>query len=53
MLLLAILIGISVGSLLFRRTGLLEGNAQAAEPAVKRVRAFVDGKPVSSYVADE
>jgi len=53
MLLIAIMIGVALGSLLLRRKTLLEGTTEVIEPAVKTVRASVDGKPVHSYVLDE
>ena len=52
MLLIAIIIGIGLGSLLYRRKAMLEGNAAAIEPAARTVKATVDGKPVQSYIAD-
>lgn len=53
MLLIAIIIGFGLGSLLFRKRALLEGNTVTIEPANKTVKATVDGKPVHSYVLDE
>ena len=52
MLLIAIIIGCGLGSLLFRRKAVLEGNTAVIEPAIKAVKATVDGKPVHSYIAD-
>ena len=53
MLLIAIIIGFGLGSLLFRRRALLEGNTAVIEPANKAVKATVDGKPVHSYIVDD
>ena len=53
MLLIAVIIGIGLSSLLLRRRAFVEGNAAVIEPAVRRVKATVDGKPVHSYVADD
>ena len=50
MLLIAIIIGLGLGSLLFRRRTLLEGNTVVIEPVNKAVKATVDGKPVHSYI---
>ena len=51
MIILMILIGFGIASLL-SRGALLEGNAAAIEPAEKRVKATVDGKPVESYIVE-
>ena len=53
MILIAIMIGIVLGSLLFRRKALVEGTTEMIEPTVKTVCASVDGKPVHSYVLEE
>ena len=53
MLLIAIIIGLCLGSLLFRKRVLLEGNTMTIEPTNKTVKATVDGKPVHSYIVDE
>lgn len=53
MLLIAIIIGLGLGFLLFSKRALLEGNTMAIEPANKTVKATVDGKPVHSYIVDE
>ena len=53
MLLIAIIIGLGLGSLLFRRRTFLEGNTVCIEPVNKTVKATVDGKPVHSYIVDD
>jgi hypothetical protein len=53
MLIIAIIIGLGIGSLLFRRRAMLEGNTAVIEPATRTVKATVDGKPVHSYIADD
>ena len=52
MIILMILIGFGIASLLSSTGALLEGNAAAIEPAEKRVKATVDGKPVESYIVE-
>ena len=50
MLLIAIIIGVCLGSLLLRREALVEGKTAAIEPADRAVKATVDGKPVHTYI---
>ena len=53
MVLTAIIIGLVLGTLLFRKTALPEGNTGRNEPAVRTVKASVDGKPVHSYISND
>ena len=53
MLLIAIIIGLGLGSLILRKRVLLEGNTMTIEPENKTVKATVDGKPVHSYILDD
>ena len=53
MLLAAIIIGLGLGALLFRKTALPEGSTARNEPAVRTVKAAVDGKPVHSYILND
>ena len=53
MLLIAVIIGIGLGSLLLRRKTLTEGSAAAIRPEEKSINATVDGKPVRSYVVND
>ncbi len=53
MFLIAVIFGLGLGALLFRRRARLEGNAAVIEPANRSVKATVDGKPVHSYIVDD
>lgn len=53
MLMIAIIIGLFYGMLLLRKQTLSQASTEAIGPASKKVQAYVDGKPVHSYVADE
>ena len=53
MLLSTIMIGLVLGFLFFRKTALPEGNTGRNEPAVRTVKASVDGKPVHSYISND
>lgn len=53
MLLSAIMIGLVLGFLFLRKTALPEGNTGRNEPAVRTVKASVDGKPVHSYISND
>ena len=53
MLMIAIIIGLFYGTLLLRRKALSQTSTETIEPMNKNVQAYVDGKPVHSYVADE
>ena len=51
MLFLSLIIGLGLGVLLYRRSLRIEGTSEtAADPTVQSVHAYVDGKPVDSYV---
>ena len=53
MLVIAIMIGLVIGSLVLRGRPLPAAAAtERIEPTVKKVRASVDGKPVYSYVRE-
>ena len=52
MLLIAIMIGLVIGSLVLRGKSLPTAATEVIEPSVKKVRASVDGKPVYSYVQE-
>ena len=53
MLVIAIMIGLVIGSLVLRGRPLPAAAAtEGIEPTVKKVRASVDGKPVYSYVQE-
>ena len=53
MLVIAIMIGLVIGSLVLRGRPLPAAAAtEGIEPTVKKVRASVDGKPVYSYVKE-
>ena len=52
MLLIAIMIGLVIGSLVLRGKPLPATATEVIEPQVKKVRASVDGKPVYSYVQE-
>ena len=53
MLLPAIMIALVLGFLFFRKAALPEGNTGENEPAVRTVKATVDGKPVHSYIPND
>ena len=53
MFIVMILIGFGIASLLSSRGTLLEETTAAIEPAEKRIKATVDGKPVESYIVEE
>ena len=53
MVLAAIMIGLVLGTLFFRKTALPEGSTGRNEPAVRTVKATVDGKPVHSYISND
>ena len=52
MLVIAIMIGLVIGSLVLRGRTLPAAATEGIEPSVKKVRASVDGKPVYSYVQE-
>ena len=52
MLVIAIMIGLVIGSLVLRGRTLRAAATEVIEPSVKKVRASVDGKPVYSYILD-
>ena len=52
MLVIAIMIGLVIGSLILRGKRLPAAATEGINPSVKEVRAFVDGKPVYSYVQE-
>ena len=42
-----------LSAIMIRKTALPEGNTGRNEPAVRTVKATVDGKPVHSYISND